>query len=80
MSKAFTKEYDGDDDDLPAELSVPAGSKNYMTPLGWQRMKTELYDLVHKERPHVTQVVNWAASNGDRSENADYHYGIRRLR
>jgi transcription elongation factor GreB len=80
MSKAFTKEYDGDDDDLPAELSVPAGSKNYMTPLGWQRMKTELYDLVHKERPHVTQVVNWAASNGDRSENADYHYGKRRLR
>lgn len=80
MSKAFTKETDGDDDDLPAELKVPAGSKNYMTPQGWQRMKTELYDLVNKERPHVTQVVNWAASNGDRSENADYQYGKRRLR
>ncbi|WP_348945588.1 transcription elongation factor GreB [Chitinibacter sp. FCG-7] len=80
MSKAFTKENDGDDDELPAELAVPAGSKNYMTPQGWQRMKTELYELVNKERPHVTQVVNWAASNGDRSENADYQYGKRRLR
>ncbi|WP_157313958.1 transcription elongation factor GreB [Chitinibacter sp. GC72] len=80
MSKAFTKENNGDDDELPAELHVPAGSKNYMTPQGWQRMKTELYELVNKERPHVTQVVNWAASNGDRSENADYQYGKRRLR
>lgn len=80
MSKAFTKDTDGDEDDLPAELKVPAGSKNYMTPQGWQRMKTELFDLVNKERPHVTQVVNWAASNGDRSENADYQYGKRRLR
>ncbi|WP_410498924.1 transcription elongation factor GreB [Chitinibacter sp. S2-10] len=80
MSKAFTKETDHDDDELPAELKVPVGSKNYMTPQGWQRMKTELYELVNKERPHVTQVVNWAASNGDRSENADYQYGKRRLR
>jgi transcription elongation factor GreB len=80
MSKALAKETDGDDDDLPAELKVPAGSKNYMTPQGWQRMKSELYELVNKERPHVTQVVNWAASNGDRSENADYQYGKRRLR
>ncbi|QLG87138.1 transcription elongation factor GreB [Chitinibacter bivalviorum] len=80
MSKAFTKEVELDEDELPAELKVPVGSKNYMTPQGWQQMKTELYDLVHKERPHVTQVVNWAASNGDRSENADYHYGKRRLR
>ncbi|WP_273428284.1 transcription elongation factor GreB [Chitinibacter tainanensis] len=80
MSKAFTKETEHDDDELPAELKVPQGSKNYMTPQGWQRMKNELYELVHKERPHVTQVVNWAASNGDRSENADYQYGKRRLR
>ncbi|TJZ76237.1 transcription elongation factor GreB [Chitiniphilus eburneus] len=81
MSKAFTRESDDDaDDDLPPELKVPAGSKNYMTPGGWDRLRVELYDLVNKERPHVTQVVNWAASNGDRSENADYQYGKRRLR
>lgn len=80
MSKAFTRESDDADDELPPELKVPAGSKNYMTPGGWHRLRTELYDLVHKERPHVTQVVNWAASNGDRSENADYQYGKRRLR
>ncbi|SMC22258.1 transcription elongation factor GreB [Andreprevotia lacus DSM 23236] len=80
MNKAFTKENDGDDDDLPPEMAVPVGSKNYMTPGGWRRLSRELYDLVHKERPHMTNVVNWAASNGDRSENADYQYGKRRLR
>ncbi|UXY14171.1 transcription elongation factor GreB [Chitiniphilus purpureus] len=82
MSKAFTREddRDADEDSLPSELRLPQGSKNYMTPLGWDRLRVELYDLVHKERPHVTQVVNWAASNGDRSENADYQYGKRRLR
>ncbi|KAF0811677.1 Transcription elongation factor GreB [Andreprevotia sp. IGB-42] len=80
MNKAFTKESDGDDDELPPEMAVPVGSKNYMTPGGWRRLGRELYDLVHKERPHVTNVVNWAASNGDRSENADYQYGKRRLR
>ncbi len=54
--------------------------KNYMTPKGWQRLKDELYHLVHRERPEMTQVVNWAAGNGDRSENGDYIYGKRRLR
>ncbi len=54
--------------------------KNYITPQGWQRLKDELYHLVHRERPEMTQVVNWAAGNGDRSENGDYLYGKRRLR
>ncbi|XZG69328.1 transcription elongation factor GreB [Chitinibacteraceae bacterium HSL-7] len=80
MSKAFVKEGEDADDDVAPELRVPAGSKNYMTPGGWNRLRVELHDLVNKERPHVTQVVQWAASNGDRSENADYQYGKRRLR
>lgn len=53
---------------------------NYITPSGWQKLKDELYHLVHKERPEIVQVVNWAASNGDRSENGDYLYGKRRMR
>ncbi|MBP5790068.1 MAG: transcription elongation factor GreB, partial [Neisseriaceae bacterium] len=55
-------------------------TKNYITPQGWQRLKDELYDLVNRERPKIVEVVNWAASNGDRSENGDYIYGKRRLR
>jgi transcription elongation factor GreB len=54
--------------------------KNYITPGGLQRLKDELQFLLHKERPAVTKVVTWAASNGDRSENADYQYNKRRLR
>jgi transcription elongation factor GreB len=54
--------------------------KNYITPAGLQRLKDEHKFLLTKERPAVTQVVAWAASNGDRSENADYQYGKRRLR
>jgi transcription elongation factor GreB len=54
--------------------------KNYITPAGLQRLKDEHRFLLTRERPAVTQVVAWAASNGDRSENADYHYGKRRLR
>jgi transcription elongation factor GreB len=54
--------------------------KNYITPLGLQRLKDEHRFLLNRERPAVTQVVAWAASNGDRSENADYQYGKRRLR
>ena len=54
--------------------------KNYITPTGWQALKDELYQLVHKERPEIVQVVNWAASNGDRSENGDYLYSKRRMR
>jgi transcription elongation factor GreB len=85
MSKAFTKESDGehDEDDQAAEETAhaqPAGVKNYITPSGLQRLKDELRFLLVRERPAVTEVVAWAASNGDRSENADYQYGKRRLR
>ena len=52
-------------------------TKNYITPTGWQALKDELYHLVNKERPEIVQIVNWAASNGDRSENL---YGKRRMR
>jgi len=60
------------------ELATPG--KNYITPNGLQRLKDEHRFLLTRERPAVTEVVAWAASNGDRSENADYHYGKRRLR
>ena len=56
------------------------GVKNYITPGGLQRLKDDLRFLLATERPAVTRVVAWAASNGDRSENADYQYGKRRLR
>ena len=55
-------------------------AKNYITPSGLQRLRDEHRFLLTRERPAVTQVVAWAASNGDRSENADYQYGKRRLR
>ena len=83
MSKAFTREDDNaPDDDLDIEETnpIPAGSKNYMTPHGWRRMRDELTWLVKTERPNVTSVVSWAAKLGDRSENADYQYGKKRLR
>lgn len=81
MNKAFTKESDRDDDDeLEAPSPLPAGSKNYITPQGYTRLKTELKHLLDRERPDVVKAVSWAASNGDRSENADYIYGKRRLR
>ena len=53
---------------------------NYITPAGYKRLQDELEHLLRKERPEVTSLVQWAASNGDRSENADYLYGKRRLR
>src|SRR5471032_848097 len=82
MSKAFTKESDGDDDDdLPEETGgLPVTSKNYMTPEGFARMRDELNNFLRKERPEVVKVVTWAAGNGDRSENGDYIYGKKRLR
>src|SRR5436189_2746627 len=80
MSKAFTKE----DSEAPEEEfeapAVPAGSKNYISPAGFARLKAELRELVEVERPAVVKTVTWAASNGDRSENGDYIYGKRRLR
>lgn len=81
MNKAFVRESDGDDDDeISPSLKLPPGSKNYITPAGHARLKEELEHLVKRERPHVVEIVAWAASNGDRSENGDYIYGKRRLR
>jgi len=82
MSKAFTKESDVAEDleDAEEAMPIPEGSKNYMTPHGWRRMRDELTHLVKVERPAVTNIVSWAASNGDRSENGDYQYGKKRLR
>ncbi len=81
MNKAFVRESEGDDDeDQTPSLQLPAGTRNYITPRGHQRLKDELEHLVKRERPHVVEIVAWAASNGDRSENGDYIYGKRRLR
>jgi transcription elongation factor GreB len=72
MRKGFTRK--------PADDTPAVRIKNYITPSGLQRLKDEHKFLLTRERPAVTQVVAWAASNGDRSENADYQYGKRRLR
>jgi transcription elongation factor GreB len=79
MSKAFTRETDGEDDDLTLQ-PLPAGSKNYITPQGYALLRAELFELIDNERPRIVEIVHWAASNGDRSENGDYHYGKKRLR
>jgi transcription elongation factor GreB len=83
MSKAFTNEANASDerDDAPDEAPpLPAGTRNYMTPGGFARMKRELDQLVARERPELVATVAWAAGNGDRSENGDYIYGKKRLR
>ncbi|PKO30137.1 MAG: transcription elongation factor GreB [Betaproteobacteria bacterium HGW-Betaproteobacteria-7] len=81
MNKAFVRESDGDDEEeLQAAPSLPAGTRNYITPAGHARLRDELEELVKRERPRIVDVVAWAASNGDRSENGDYIYGKRRLR
>ena len=72
MRKGFTRNPKADAPATPV--------KNYITPNGLQRLKDEHHFLLTKERPAVTEVVAWAAGNGDRSENADYQYGKRRLR
>jgi len=75
MRKGFTRH--------PPQEAAPAAGvsiKNYITPAGLERLRDELKFLLTRERPAVTQVVAWAAANGDRSENADYQYGKRRLR
>src|SRR5262245_30211788 len=79
MSKAFTREDDAPDE-LEIEPRVPEGTKNYITPAGHARLKSELKTLVEVERPDLVKTVAWAAANGDRSENADYLYGKKRLR
>ncbi len=78
MSKAFTRESDTDEEEAAAPL--PAGGRNYITPQGYARLRSELLHLIDEERPKVVEVVHWAASNGDRSENGDYLYGKKRLR
>jgi transcription elongation factor GreB len=87
MSKAFTRENESDGglDHEEAEDSLslsplPPGSRNYITPGGHKRLMDEFLWLMNKERPRVTAAVAWAAANGDRSENADYIYGKKRLR
>ncbi len=84
MSKAFVKD-DGNEalDDSPeVEPSdlIPKGVKNYITPQGAEKLRAELKELLNTKRPELVEVVAWAASNGDRSENADYIEGKRRLR
>ena len=80
MSKAFTRESDRDDDEDIGLPALPSGTRNYITPAGYARLRAELLDLIDNERPKVVEVVHWAASNGDRSENGDYLYGKKRLR
>jgi transcription elongation factor GreB len=80
MSKAFTRENDAPEEELEVEPRMPDGTKNYITPAGHARLKAELKLLVENERPELIKTVAWAAANGDRSENADYLYGKKRLR
>jgi transcription elongation factor GreB len=80
MSKAFTRESDAPEEDFQAEPRMPHGTRNYITPAGHARLKSELKALVESERPELIKTVAWAAANGDRSENADYLYGKKRLR
>ena len=81
MSKAFVRECPGDEDEDEIALpALPAGAPNYITPAGYARLRDELKSLVERERPQVVEIVSWAASNGDRSENGDYLYGKKRLR
>lgn len=91
MSKAFVNEDSASEEELDGDIesaeneaeegkALPRGSKNYMTSKGLERLKAELHELLSVERPKIVETVAWAASNGDRSENADYIYGKRRLR
>ena len=83
MNKAFVKENDNDDNDDTNDEgnnTIPVGTKNYITPKGANKLQAELRSLLNEERPKIVEVIAWAASNGDRSENADYIYGKRRLR
>ncbi|MGL1832760.1 transcription elongation factor GreB [Rhodocyclaceae bacterium SMB388] len=82
MNKAFVKENedeDGEDAESPT-VSLPPGSRNYMTRRGYEVLRRELDQLVRIERPKMVETVAWAAGNGDRSENGDYIYGKKRLR
>lgn len=81
MNKAFTRENDdADDDDAPDTAPPLPTGKNYITTSGYARLRDELMALIDDERPRIVEIVHWAASNGDRSENGDYLYGKKRLR
>ncbi len=82
MNKAFVKESESDEEDdaTPGLPPLPAGTRNYLTPQGYRRLRDELMQLLDEERPKIVEVVSWAAKNGDRSENGDYLYGKKRLR
>lgn len=80
MSKVFSKKTATQDEEDVQAPALPVGGKNYITPSGYDRLKAELLGLIDIERPKVVEVVHWAASNGDRSENGDYLYGKKRLR
>jgi transcription elongation factor GreB len=84
MNKAFTREpepgADDEDDGAPGLPPLPAGTRNYVTPQGYRRLREELMALLDVERPKLVETVSWAAKNGDRSENGDYLYGKKRLR
>lgn len=80
MSKAFTRESDASEDEDLELPALPSGTRNYMTPAGYARLRQELKQLLDEERPRMVETVSWAAKNGDRSENGDYLYGKKRLR
>ena len=80
MNKALTRETDSQEDEDVGLPPLPAGGKNYITPQGYAVLRAELFDLMDNERPRMVEIVHWAASKGDRSENGDYHYGKKRLR
>src|SRR6267143_1057269 len=81
MSKAFVKDdAAAPETDAEPPAPLPATGKNYITPAGFARLQTEKKHLLEVERPEVVRTVAWAASLGDRSENADYIYSKRRLR
>jgi len=81
MSKAFVKDdAAAPETDEPEAPAAPVHGKNYITAEGFARLQSEKKHLLEVERPEVVKTVAWAASLGDRSENADYIYGKRRLR
>jgi len=77
MRKSPSAKSGDTDNGAPA---LPANTRNYVTPAGFRKLRAEALHLIDKERPDLVKVIQWAASNGDRSENADYIYGKRRLR
>lgn len=79
MSEPFTAQVDRNDDAIPSNIE-PLSMKNYITRAGYDRLRAELFQLMDQERPRIVDIVSWAASNGDRSENGDYLYGKKRLR